>query len=185
MNPEDPDRDRIRRGMAIGIAAGGLLCVAWWMRTDRQAPELSPPARPSIEAPVSTTKAAGTPPPSTVGAAPAPAPPAVTLPVTVLPGHEGHGDECAECVAERKLAAYREDYARLEFAQAVQGRVLPADQSAALQDACRRFSRAVLREWSFSESKPRLPDDAIVNKLRSEMLQPLIERLPLAAEDPP
>jgi len=108
-----------------------------------------------------------------------------SLPVAVLPGHEGHGDECAECFAERKLAVYREDYAQLQFSLALQGRVLPADQSADLQDACRRFSRAVLREWSFSDSKPRLPDDAAVENLRSEMLQPLIERLPPVIDDAP
>jgi hypothetical protein len=107
------------------------------------------------------------------------------LPSADPPGHEGHGDVCAECLAERKLAVYREDYAQLQFAQALQGRVLPAELSGELQDACRRFSRAVLREWSFTDSKPRLPDDATVENLRSEMLHPLIERLPPAVAEAP
>lgn len=103
----------------------------------------------------------------------------------VLPGHEGHGDECAQCLAERKLAVYREDFAQLHFTQAAQGRAPTPEQAAELLDACRLFSKSALREWSFSDAKPRLADDVTLEKLRSELLQPLIERLPSAADEAP
>jgi hypothetical protein len=165
------------------LPAGGLLIVLaaliWWRRGSPAAPAVDLPTR--IVAGAELSPAA----PLTEAAVAAVPTGVRSLPVAVLPGHEGHGDECAECFAERKLAVYREDYAQLQFSLALQGRVLPADQSAELQDACRRFSRAVLREWSFSDSKPRLPDDAAVENLRSEMLQPLIERLPPVLDDAP
>lgn len=103
----------------------------------------------------------------------------------VLPGHEGHGDECAQCLAERKLAVYREDFAQLHFTQAAQCRAPTPEQATELLDACRVFSMSALREWSFSDAKPRLADDSTLEKLRSELLQPLIERLPAAADEAP
>lgn len=103
----------------------------------------------------------------------------------VLPGHEGHGDECAQCLAERKLAVYREDFAQLHFTQAAEGRAPTPEQASELLDACRLFSMSALREWSFSDAKPRLADDSTLEKLRSELLQPLIERLPSAADEAP
>ena len=104
---------------------------------------------------------------------------------TVLPGHEGHGDECAQCLAERKLAVYREDFAQLHCTQASEGRAPTPEQANELLDACRRFSKSALREWSFSDSKPRLADDSTLETLRSEMLQPLIDRLLPAVDDAP
>lgn len=103
----------------------------------------------------------------------------------VLPGHEGHGDECAQCLAERKLAVYREDFAQLHFTQASEGRAPTPEQATELLEACRLFSKSALREWSFSDAKPRLADDRTLEDLRSELLQPLIERLPTAVDEAP
>lgn len=174
--------DRSRMLLSVVALLLMLAGIVWWRH---EAPGV-PVAASSVEVPAKAGPTSAVPPQD----APAPAETSTPtgkapLPTAVLPGHEGHGDECAECLAERKLAVYRQDYAQLQFAQALQGRVLPAELSGELQDACHRFSRAVLREWSFTDSKPRLPDDATVENLRSEMLQPLIERLPPAVEEAP
>ncbi len=173
-----------RSRMLLSVVALLLMVagIAWWRHEAPGAPIAALP----VEVPAKTGPTSAVPPQDAPAPAETSTPPGkAPLPAAVLPGHEGHGDECAECLAERKLAVYREDYAQLHFAQAVQGRVLPAEITGELQDACRRFSRAVVREWSFTDSKPRLPDDATVESLRSEMLQPLIERLPPAVEEAP
>lgn len=100
----------------------------------------------------------------------------------VQAGHEGHGDECAQCLAERKLATYREDYARIHYDRAMEER--HADEREALEvlDACRVLAGKVLREWSFSESRPVLPPDEVVDARQREILDPLLSRLPLKEE---
>ena len=186
MNPQDSSPNRFARVLPAGLAMGLLLLLAWWLRTPRQAAEPASSSRMAAEAPSPRSEVSPPPPASSqVSAASTASLADGPVPVTLLPGHEGHGDECAECVAERKLAVYREDYAQLEFAQALRGRVLPVDQSAALQAACRQLSMAVVKRWSFSESRPLLAEDAAVEDLRRTILQPLIELLPQAAEDSP
>ena len=94
-----------------------------------------------------------------------------------LPGHEGHGDECAECRAERKLVVYREDFAQLHFSRIRDEFELDDERSAEALEACRRFARSVLTEWSFSDSKPRLPEDATLEVRQREFLGPLLDTL--------
>jgi hypothetical protein len=186
MNPEDSSPHLFARVLPAGLAVGILLLLAWWLRTPRQAAEPASSAGVAVEASSPDIEVpAPSPGSSQVAAAPAASLAEGPVPLTLLPGHEGHGDECAECVAERKLAVYREDYAQLELAQALRGRVLPADQSTALQAACRQLSMAVVKRWSFSESRPLLAEDSAVEDLRRKILQPLIELLPPAAEDSP
>lgn len=102
---------------------------------------------------------------------------AVAAPSAVLPGHEGHGDECAQCLAERKLVDYREDFALLHFSRIQEEFEIDAPRSAEVLDACRLFARSVLTEWSFSDKKPRLPEDAALEARRSEILGPLLGTL--------
>lgn len=183
MERATPPRIRNRTLLLAGallVVAGGLgwrlagsdkgeaeIAVAAPAKTERPAPVAARPVERSAAQPVAA--------PSALPEAP---------PVVVAAGHEGHGDECAQCLAERKLAVYREDYAKLQFEQALRDRVLPADQGAELLEACRKFSRAVVREWSFGRSMPLLEDDDSVERLRSQILQPLIDRLPPADETP-
>lgn len=101
----------------------------------------------------------------------------------VLPGHERHGDECAQCLAERKLFVYREDYAQLHFKRIRDEFELDPAGSGEMLDACRRFARTVLTEWSFSDSKPRLAEDAVVESRRREILDPLLGGLSRKPED--
>lgn len=182
MSGPDFQGDRSRMLLSVVAVLLMLAVIAWWRHESpgTSAADL-PVGVPAKTEPSSADPPQDAPEPAEIATLTGEAP----LPAAVLPGHEGHGDECAECLAQRKLAVYREDYAQLQLAQALQGRVLPAGLGAELQDACRRFSRAVLREWSFTDSMPRLADDATVERLRSEMLQPLIERLPPAVEEAP
>lgn len=159
--------------LALGIAA--LFRPPEPVRPEDHSTASANAAAPSGLAEIESPVATETPEVSSVGS-----PEEITA---VPPGHEGHGDECAQCLAERMLAIYREDFARLHFAQASEGRAPTPEQASALLDACRLFSRSALREWSFSDAKPRLADDSTLEKLRSEMLQPLIERLPPAVDD--
>lgn len=175
-------RRMISAGILLALALG---IAALFRQPDPVGPEENPAASnttaaPSMAAPrvisasIERAVAAEAPEGSSVGS-----PEEITA---VLPGHEGHGDECAQCLAERKLAVYREDFAQLHFTQATEGRAPTPEQAIELLDACRLFSKSALREWSFSESKPCLADDSTLEKLRSEMLQPLIERLPPAVD---
>lgn len=75
---------------------------------------------------------------------------ALTRPA-IATGHEGHGDECAQCLAERKLAACREDYALLCYSQLAETHELDGAPDAKLLEACRRLAASVLTEWSFPE----------------------------------
>lgn len=113
-------------------------------------------------------------------AAPSPGPAATPSAVSsaILPGHEGHGDECAQCLAERKLVVYREDFAQLHFSRIQEEFELDASRSGDVLDACRVFARAVLTEWSFSDSKPRLPEDAALEARRQQILGPKLANLP-------
>ncbi len=153
--------------LASGGEGGAEVAVATPVRTERPAPVAARPVERSVAEPVAALAALPEAPP-----------------VEVTPGHEGHGDECAQCLAERKLAVYREDYAKLQFEQALRDRALPADQGAELLEACRKFSKAAIREWSFGRSMPLLADDESVERLRNQILQPLIDRLPPAEETP-
>jgi hypothetical protein len=89
----------------------------------------------------------------------------------VLPGHEGHGDECAECFGQRKLASYREDYARLQLSL-VTADAPPLDpaETRRLLAACRQLAASVLLRWSFSDSRPVLAADDVVEAKRREIL---------------
>ena len=113
-------------------------------------------------------------------AAPSPGPAATPSAVSsaILPGHEGHGDKCAQCLAERKLVVYREDFAQLHFSRIQEEFELDASRSGDVLDACRVFARAVLTEWSFSDSKPRLPEDAALEARRQQILGPMLANLP-------
>ena len=113
-------------------------------------------------------------------AAPSPGPAATPSAVSsaILPGHEGHGDECAQCLAERKLVVYREDFAQLHFSRIQEEFELDASRSGEVLDACRVFARTVLTEWSFSDSKPRLPEDAALEARRQQLLGPMLANLP-------
>ncbi len=99
----------------------------------------------------------------------------------VLPGHEGHGDGCAQCLAERKLIVYREDFAQLHFSRLQEEFELDEARSGEVLDACRVFARSVLTEWSFSDSKPRLPEDAALEARRQQILGPVLTKLPSKA----
>ncbi len=120
-----------------------------------------------------------------------PAPPAATavavnaaaFPPSIPPGHEGHGDNCAECLAARRLAACREDYAQLCYTQLAEAYEFSGEKAPQLLDACRRFAASVLKEWSFSESKPLLPPDEIVEARRREFVSPLLAGLAAKQED--
>lgn len=183
MERATPSRIRNRTLLLAGallVVAGGLgwrlaggdkgkveVAVAAPVKMERPAPVASRPVERAVAEPAAALAALPEAPP-----------------VVAAPGHEGHGDECAQCLAERKLAVYREDYAKLQFEQALRDRMLPADQGAELLEACRKFSKSVVREWSFGRSMPLLMDDESVERLRSQLLQPLIDRLPPADETP-
>jgi hypothetical protein len=171
--------------LALSLALG---IAVLFQQPEPVSPEKSSPAPPPAAAsskPEPRASAADIERPVAAGAPSVSSAGSPELVAAVLPGHEGHGDECAQCLAERKLAVYREDFAQLHFTQASEGRAPTPEQAAELLDACRLFSKSALREWSFSEAKPRLTDDSTLEKLRSEMLQPLIERLPKAADEAP
>lgn len=106
------------------------------------------------------------------------------LPAAIPAGHEGHGPECAACVAERGLAVCREDYAQMEYAR-LSGE-LEADeaQAKALLENCRRFAAAVVKEWSHANSRPVMPADAIVAARRQEILAPILDKIPHKASAP-
>ena len=186
MSSADSHLRTSRRMISAGIVLALALGIAALFREPESASQQGPPQPPSASA----TQSGSAPRVAEADALPAVAadPPVVSSVgsleevATVLPGHEGHGDECAQCLAERKLAVYREDFAQLHFTQASEGKAPTPEQAAVLLDACRRFSNSALREWSFSDAKPRLADDRTLEKLRSEMLQPLIERLPPAVD---
>ena len=112
---------------------------------------------------------------------PAPAVPVASVeaatPPSVEPGHEGHGDECAHCFGEKRLAACREDYARLCHSQMTQAYVIGEGKSPQVLDACRRFAGSVLKDWSHAESRPVLPSDEIVEARRREIVGPLLQGL--------
>ncbi len=108
---------------------------------------------------------------------------AQALPPVFPSGHEGHGDECAECLAARRLAACREDYAQLCYTQLAEAYVIGGEMSPRVLEACRRFAASVLKEWSFSESKPLLPPDEIVEARRREFVSPLLAGLAAKQED--
>lgn len=176
-------RRMISAGILLALALG---IAALFRQPDAAGPEENPAASNNTAAPseaASRENSAGI---GSAVAAEAPERSSVGSPEeisAVLPGHEGHGDECAQCLAERKLAVYREDFAQLHFGQASEGRAPTPEQAMELLDACRRFSKSALPEWSFSDAKPRLADDSTLEKLRSKVLQPLIERLPPAVDD--
>ena len=118
--------------------------------------------------------------PRPAAAAPLPEEPAVAA----TPGHEGHGDECAHCLGERKLALYREDYAALLLARTEETAAPDPAQEDLVLAACRRVAAAVLTEWSFSESRPLLPPDDVVEARRREILGPVLASLPPKPADP-
>jgi hypothetical protein len=100
------------------------------------------------------------------------------VPPQIPAGHEGHGSECAACVAERGLAACREDYAQMEYARLLEQVNADGTQSAKLLEECRRFAAAVIKDWSHAKSRPELPADQVVAAKRQEILEPVLAGLP-------
>jgi hypothetical protein len=96
------------------------------------------------------------------------------VPPRILPGHEGHGQECAACAAERGLAACREDYAQMEYARLLDELDADGPQAAKLLEECRRFAAEVIKDWSPAKSRPELPADAVVDARRKEILEPAL-----------
>jgi len=164
----------------LWVLAAALVAVVFKLGHRPQAPQAtatavsSPPATklPREESRILKTSAPDTPapavPPATVEAA---------TPPPSEPGHEGHGDECAHCFGEKRLAACREDYARLCYSQVTQEYVIDEGKSPQVLDACRRFASSVLKEWSHSGSRPVLPPDEIVEARRREIIGPLLRGL--------
>lgn len=186
MNPIDPGSSVSRRAIAACLALALIVGFGAWILSppDGSAGEGGAPsdaATAKLAPRVKESKGG-----ELAGAEAAQVPVVVAPPVDagdVLPGHEGHGDECAQCLAERKLFVYREDFAQLHFTRIHEEFELDEGRSAELLDACRRFARAVLTEWSFSDSKPRLPDDAVLESRRHEILGPLLGDLSRKPED--
>lgn len=100
------------------------------------------------------------------------------VPPQIPAGHEGHGPECAACVAERGLAACREDYAQMEYARLLDQVDADGPQAAKLLEECRRFASAVIKDWSHAKSRPELPADEVVAARRQEILEPVLAGIP-------
>jgi hypothetical protein len=183
MNPAKP-RPRAFRQTILGCLVlamiAGIAALLWSPRSGEDLAPASPIATGKLAVRMVTAK-------EEKPAQPAPSPGPVAAPSAVssaiLPGHEGHGDECAECLAERKLVVYREDFAQLHFSRIQEEFELDAARSDDVLDACRVFARAVLSEWSFSDSKPRLPEDAALEARRQQILGPMLANLPPKAGD--
>ncbi len=129
-------------------------------------------ARETASAPVPTAAAQ-----ETVAIAP-PVDFSAAVPPRILPGHEGHGPECAGCAAERGLAACREDYAQMEYARLLDELDADGPQAAKLLEECRRFAAEVIKDWSPAKSRPELPADAVVAARRKEILEPVLAGIP-------
>ncbi len=104
------------------------------------------------------------------------------LPPVIPAGHEGHGEECASCAAERGLATCREDYAQMEYARLREDLDADEGQSRLLLENCRRFAAAVVKEWSHARSRPVLPPDEVVAGLRQQILDPSLSGIPQKTE---
>lgn len=145
--------------------------------------QLGPSAAPASSAPPVAAPAkprpAGPPPSETMPAAVAPPALSGEEPVpAVLPGHEGHGDECAECLGWRKLSVYREDYAQLQLSLVTAEKPLDPEETRRLHEACRRLAASVLLRWSFSDSRPVLAADEVVEAKRREILGDFLTQAP-------
>ncbi len=79
------------------------------------------------------------------------------------------------------MIVYREDFAQLHFSRLQEEFELDDAQSGEVLDACRVFARWVLTEWSFSDSKPRLPEDAALEARRQQILGPVLANRPSKA----
>ena len=176
MDPAASPSRASRRMFVACLALAGIVGIAALFRSirDGAGDESSPP--PSIAAGKHGPRLKATNELKVTAAIPGDT--AAATPAAALPGHEGHGDECAQCLAERKLVDYREDFALLHFSRVRDEFELDETRSGEVLDACRRFARSVLTEWSFSDKKPRLPEDAALEARRREILGPLLGTLP-------
>jgi hypothetical protein len=112
-------------------------------------------------------------------AAVAPASVAEASPEAATPSHAGqHGDACAHCLAEKKLTACREDYAAMMWAGVSEELDADPAEEERVREACRRVAAEVLTEWSFSESRPVLAPDPVVEARRREWLEPVLASIP-------
>jgi hypothetical protein len=174
--------DRSRSGRRTGFRMLAILCLLggavlfWGVRKESAAPDSEPPQAALDQDATRHEREAKPSVPSETRMPSALVP--VSTPVAQA-GHEGHGDECAQCLADRKLAAYREDYARMQHARVLNDRDADEEKSLEVLDACRVLAGKVLQEWSFSESRPVLPPDDVVDARQREILEPLLTRLPL------
>lgn len=130
---------------------------------EKEAPRAGRP----VVAPLASLPPFGAEPSSEIGT---PQPPPIRL------GHENHGPECASCLAEKRLAEFQEDFARMEFDHLAVRFELDSEQSALLREKCRLFAVAVLTEWSHAESRPVMPPDETVAGHRRQIIEPLLAR---------
>jgi hypothetical protein len=167
-----------RQTILVGLVLAMLVGIAALLQSPRAGEELTPSSHISAGKVAVRIEQAKEEKPAQAAPSPGPAATPSAVSSAIRPGHEGHGDECAQCLAERKLVVYREDFAQLHFSRIQEEFELDASRSGEVLDACRVFARAVLTEWSFSDSKPRLPEDAALEARRQQILGPKLANLP-------
>ena len=162
----------------LPVIAIGFIAVVRWNRAaeaEANAPRKLPAAKSIPE-----RSAESMPKAATASQAPAPAAPdfSAAIPPAIPAGHEGHGDECAACAAERGLAACREDYAQMEYARLLDQLDADEPQAKLLLEGCRRLAAAVVKDWSHAKSRPEMPADSVIADQRQAILEPLLATIP-------
>lgn len=93
--------------------------------------------------------------------------------------HFHSGKDCAHCLAEVQLVPRRVDYARLRFSMIEETHEMSESEMELVREACERLAERLLREWSFTESRPLLPAEKVVQAEEKEILAPVLRVLRL------